>query len=165
MSQISQFTKRRMLKRGEGKGRGGVRCKYALMQSTLQLSTSEVQVCRGPMLKRRGGEGCKYAEQRSTCPRPRPRGRRRTVGVFLPKIPLNPTLTEFCFALALVHWNSTELLLIEKFRDFAGVEFKLRRRRRREGGEQRWGPLAELFFFLDLEKGRGKDEGARYYYR
>ena len=24
---------------------------------------------------------------------------------FLPKIPLNSTLTEFCFALALVHWN------------------------------------------------------------
>ena len=68
------------------------------------------------------------------------------------------------------HWyigtlSSTELLLIEKFRDFAGVEFKLRRRRRREGREQRWGRLAELFLFLDLEKGRGKDEGARYYYR
>ena len=113
------------------------------------LSTSEVQVCRA------GGAHVLVRDPEDAA----------GPLAFLPKIPLNSTLTEFCFALALVHWNSTELLLIEKFRDFAGVEFKLRRRRRREGGEQRWGPLAELFFFLDLEKGRGKDEGARYYYR
>ena len=72
------------------------------------LSTSEVQVCRGPMLKRRVAEGWGEVQVcRAGGAHVLVRDPEDAAGplAFLPKIPLNSTLTQFCFALALVHCN------------------------------------------------------------